>query len=72
MQVDAEVAGILVAIGFFVMGFVSMPIAKGFLVGSVGVGVVVAAALGLVRKVRNSRPVDERILHLEEKPTQKL
>jgi hypothetical protein len=72
MKVDAEVAGILVAIGFFVMGFVSVPIAKGFLVGAFGVGIGVAVVLGLLRKLRNSRPVDARILHLEEKPSPKV
>jgi hypothetical protein len=72
MQVDAEVAGILVAIGFFVMGFVSVPIAKGFLLGAFGVGIGIAIVLALIRKVRNSKPVDARILHLEEKPSPKI
>jgi NhaP-type Na+/H+ or K+/H+ antiporter len=72
MQVDAEVAGILVAIGFFVMGFVSVPIAKGFLLGAFLVGIGVAVVLGLIRKARNSRPVDARILHLDEKPNRKV
>jgi mannose/fructose/N-acetylgalactosamine-specific phosphotransferase system component IIC len=72
MQVDAEVAGILVAIGFFVMGFVSVPIAKSFLLGAFAVGIGVAIVLGLIRKLRNSKPVDARILHLEEKPNHKV
>jgi len=66
MKVDAEVAGIMVAIGFFVMGFVSVPIAKGFLIGAFVVGIAVAAALALVRRVRNSKPVDDHILHLDQ------
>jgi len=66
MKVDAEFAGILVAIGFFVMGFVSVPIAKGFLIGSFAVGIGVAVTLALIRKIRNSRPPDTRILHIEE------
>ena len=65
-KVDAETAGVLVAIGFFVMGFVSVPIAKGFLIGAAGVGIGVAAVLALLRKVRNSKPADDRILHLED------
>ncbi len=72
MKVDAEVAGILVAIGFFVMGFVSVPIAKGFLLGAFAVGIAVAVVLGLIRKMRNSKPVDARVLHLEENPTPKV
>jgi NhaP-type Na+/H+ or K+/H+ antiporter len=68
MKVDAEFAGILVAVGFFVMGFVSVPIAKGFLLGAFLVGTGVAIVLALIRKARNSRPVDRRIFHFEEKP----
>lgn len=67
MRVDAEVAGILVALGFFVMGFVSVPIAKGFLIGAFGVGVVVAAVMAVVRKIRNGKPVDTKVLHIDQK-----
>lgn len=67
MRVDAEVAGILVALGFFVMGFVSVPIAKGFLLGAFAVGIVVAAAMALVRKIRNSKPIDTKVLHIDQK-----
>jgi len=42
MRVDAEVAGIIVAVGFLVMGVVSMPLATGFVLGAMGLGVVVA------------------------------
>jgi mannose/fructose/N-acetylgalactosamine-specific phosphotransferase system component IIC len=65
-------AGILVAVGFFVMGFVSVPIAKGFLVGAFVVGMGVAVVLALIRKVRNSRPSADRIFDLEEKPGTKI
>ncbi len=41
-QVDAEVAGILVAIGFIIMGVVAIPIVKWFLIGAVLVGAVFA------------------------------
>jgi len=45
MQVDSELAGLLVAVGFLVMGFVSMPIATGFVLGAITLGVVVALLL---------------------------
>ena len=72
MKVDSELAGILVAVGFFVMGFVSVPIAKGFLVGAFVVGIGVAMVLWLIRRRRNSRPLDARILHLEKTPRSKI
>ena len=72
MKVDAEFAGILVAIGFFVMGFVSVPIAKSFLFGAFLVGIGVAVVLALIRKVSNSRRADLRIFNLEEKPNAKV
>lgn len=72
MKVDAEVAGILVAIGFFVMGFVSVPIAKGFLIGAFLLGIGVAAVLWLIRRIRGSRSVCPHILDLEEKPARKI
>ena len=72
MKVDAESAGILVAVGFFVMGFVSVPIAKGFLIGAFLLGIGVAVVLWLIRKRRDSRPVDARIFDLEERPRAKV
>jgi len=45
MQLDSEFAGLLVAVGFLVMGFVSMPIATLFIVGAIALGVVVALLL---------------------------
>jgi hypothetical protein len=50
MQVDSEIAGLLVAVGFLVMGFVSMPIATGFVLGSITLGVVVALLLRFTPK----------------------
>ncbi|MFI5102406.1 MAG: hypothetical protein ACHP9V_03440 [Terriglobales bacterium] len=50
MQVDSEIAGLLVAVGFLVMGFVSMPIATGFVLGAIALGVIVALALRFTPK----------------------
>jgi hypothetical protein len=50
MRVDAEVAGILVAVGFLVMGAVSMPIASGFVAGSIGLGLLMALLLRFTSK----------------------
>ena len=48
MKVDSEFAGLLVAVGFLVMGFVSMPIATWFIVGAVALGVAVALLLRFI------------------------
>jgi hypothetical protein len=45
MQLDSEFAGLLVAAGFLVMGLVSMPLATGFVLGAITLGVVVALLL---------------------------
>ena len=45
MRVDSEFAGLLVAVGFLVMGLVSMPLATGFVLGAITLGVVVALLL---------------------------
>ncbi len=50
MQVDSEIAGLLVAVGFLVMGFVSMPIATWFVLGAITLGVVVALLLRFAPK----------------------
>lgn len=50
MRMDAEFAGILVAVGFLVMGLVSMPLATGFVVGAITLGVVVALLLRFTPK----------------------
>lgn len=48
MQVDSEFAGLLVAVGFLVMGLVSMPIATVFVLGAIALGVIVALLLRFV------------------------
>jgi hypothetical protein len=50
MRVDAEFAGVLVAVGFVVMGVVGIPIAKWFLLGALVLGVGVALLLRRIRK----------------------
>jgi hypothetical protein len=50
MRVDAEVTGIFVAIAFVVLGLVALPEATWFFIGTVLVGVVIAAVLSLTRK----------------------
>ncbi len=50
MNVDSEFAGLLVAVGFLVMGFVSMPIATGFVLGAIALGVIVALLLRFTPK----------------------
>jgi len=50
MKVDSEFAGILVAVGFLVMGAVGLDIGRWFLLGAVGLGVAVALLLRFTRK----------------------
>jgi hypothetical protein len=50
MRVDSQFAGLLVAVGFVVMGLVSMPIATWFLLGALLLGVGVALLLRCIRK----------------------
>src|SRR5882724_5637240 len=50
MKVDSEFAGLLVAVGFLVMGFVSMPLATGFVLGAITLGVLVALLLRFTPK----------------------
>lgn len=54
MRVDSEIAGLLVAIGFLVMGFVSMPIAAWFVSGALWLGGAIALLLHFVRKTNCS------------------
>ena len=50
MQVDSEFAGLLVAVGFIVMGAVGLDFGKWFVLGVLGLGVDVALLLRLTRK----------------------
>jgi hypothetical protein len=48
MKVDSEFAGLLVAVGFLVMGLVSFPLATAFVLAAITLGVVVALLLRFV------------------------
>ena len=50
MKVDSEFAGILVAVGFLVMGAVGLDIGRWFVLGASGFGVAVALLLRFTRK----------------------
>jgi urea transporter len=50
MQVDSEVAGIFVALGFVLMAIVSIPIAKWFVAGALLLGVSVTLLLRYSRQ----------------------
>jgi hypothetical protein len=50
MQVDGGLAGIIVAVGFLVMGLVSIPVVRWFLLGALLLGGGVALLLRLTRK----------------------
>ena len=50
MRVDAESAGLIVALGFLLMGLVSMPIATWFLFGALVLGLGIALLLRFSRK----------------------
>jgi len=45
IRADSEFAGLVVAVGFLVMGLVSMPIATAFIVGAISLGLVIALLL---------------------------
>jgi hypothetical protein len=45
MPVDPEFAGLLVAVGFLILGLISMPLATAFVLGAITMGVVVALLL---------------------------
>jgi hypothetical protein len=63
MQLDSEFAGLLVAVGSLVMGFVSMPIAAVFVMGTIALGVVVALLLRFIPR-RFSRVIVGTVLIL--------
>lgn len=50
MRVDSEFAGIIVAIAFFVLGVVGLPIGRWFLLGAVLLGLVFVGLIKLLRK----------------------
>lgn len=50
MKVDSESAGVLIALGFFIMAFVSMPLAAWFVGGAVVLGGIVALFLAMFRR----------------------
>jgi hypothetical protein len=50
MQMDSEFAGVLVAVGFLVLGFVSMPIGRWFVLGCLVLGGAFALLLRLTPK----------------------
>ena len=50
MAVDAESAGILVAVAFLVLGLVGLPIAKWFFLAALVLGATVALLLRVTRK----------------------
>jgi hypothetical protein len=50
MKVDSVFAGILVAVGFLVMGAVGLDIGRWFVLGALGLGVAVALLLRFTRK----------------------
>jgi hypothetical protein len=50
MQVDAESAGILVAVAFVVLGVVGLPIGKWFLLGALALGAIIAVLLHFLRR----------------------
>ncbi len=50
MQADSEFAGLLIAVGFLVMGAVGLDIGKGFVLGALALGIVIAIVLRLIRR----------------------
>lgn len=50
MRVDAESAGILVAVAFLVLGLVGLPIARWFFLGALALGAAIALLLRFTRK----------------------
>jgi len=50
MAVDAEFAGVLIAIGFVLLALIGLPIAKWFVLGTVILGTAIALLFRVVRK----------------------
>jgi len=55
MRIDSGVPGLILALGFVIMGVVGVPIAKWFVIAGVGLGVGIAVLLRYLRK----RPSDD-------------
>jgi len=50
MKMDSEFAGLLLAVGFLVMGAVGLDIGRWFVLGALALGVAVALLLRLIHK----------------------
>ena len=50
MRADAEFAGIMIAVGFTIMGLVGLPIAKWFLLAAIALAALVATVLHFSKK----------------------
>ena len=50
MRADAEFAGIMIAVGFTIMGLVGLPIAKWFLLAAITLACIVAVILHFAKK----------------------
>jgi len=59
MRVDAEFAGILVAVSFVILGLVGLPIAKWFLLGAGAVGIAVALLFRFGRRNGGPQPLKQ-------------
>ena len=55
MRINSESIGIIIAIGFVVMGVVGVPIAKWFLIG----GSVLSIGIALVLRYLRNRPAED-------------
>ena len=55
MRIDSGFPGLILAVGFVIMGIVGVPIAKWFVIAGVGLGIAVAVLLRFLRK----RPSDD-------------
>jgi hypothetical protein len=64
MKVDAEMTGVLIALGFTILGFVSMPIAAWFIVGAILAGSAIALLFRFFRKKKDLDPLAS--LHAED------
>jgi hypothetical protein len=62
MQVDSGFVGLLVAVGFLVMGLVSVPIAIGFVLGAIALGIAVAMLLQFTPRKFNRLAVGSAII----------